>query len=191
MFLLWATFVGILSLGGYYISNNLLAREYIVHNHGVILITGASTGIGSHAAITLAEKGYIVYAGVRKEKDMENIRNLGIKNLLPLQLDVSLHSSCVEAMNFITEETERLNLPFVALVNNAGVSRKLPVEFHDVDDAKKVFDTNYFGVLDMVQLALPQLRKSQGRIIMTSSITGFLGNTTFQWNFDSFRSSTN
>lgn len=175
MMLVSAVVALLLSISGYFLSDVLLSREYLVHDHGIILITGASTGIGSHAAITLAEKGYTVYAGVRKEKDMETIRNMGNKNLFPIQLDVGDHLSCVEAINYITRETERLNIPFVALINNAGISRKLPVEFHDINDAKKVFDTNYFGVLDMVQLTLPLLRKSQGRIIMTSSITGFLG----------------
>jgi NAD(P)-dependent dehydrogenase (short-subunit alcohol dehydrogenase family) len=123
----------------------------------------------------LADRGYRVYAGVRRDKDVGMITELGKSNLFPLLVDVSSHPSCVQAIEFLTQETQRLGLPFVALVNNAGVSRKLPVEFHELSDAKRVFDTNYFGVLDMVQLSLPLLRKSQGRIIMTSSITGFIG----------------
>ena len=119
----------LVSLGGYYLSNHLLAREYLVHEGGIILISGASTGIGHHAAVTLAEKGYHVFAGVRKEKDVEMIKQTKQSNLYPIILDVSEHDSCVNAMNFITQETKRLNLPFIALVNNAGVSRKLPSSF--------------------------------------------------------------
>jgi NAD(P)-dependent dehydrogenase (short-subunit alcohol dehydrogenase family) len=175
------------TLGTYFLSNTLLVRKYLVHDQGIILITGASTGIGFDAALALAQtrtiaragatghSRYQVYAGVRKNQDVERIQNLNITNLTPIILDVSEHQSCVEVMKFMTQETERLQLPFIALVNNAGISRKLPIEFHDLNDAKRVFNTNYFGALDMVQLSLPLLRKSQGRIVMTSSITGFIG----------------
>ena len=174
------------ALGGYFLSNSLLAREYPVSPQGIILITGASTGIGFDAALTLAELGdhYRVYAGVRKDQDLLHIKSLNITNLTPILLDVGQHQSCVQVMNFMTQETERLQLPFIALVNNAGVSRKLPIEFHDLDDAKRVFNTNYFGALDLVQLSLPLLRKSQGRIVMTSSITGFIGRSLFLVHLD-------
>jgi NAD(P)-dependent dehydrogenase (short-subunit alcohol dehydrogenase family) len=188
--LLLSFFVLCFTLGGYFLSISLLAREYPVHNQGIVLITGASTGIGFDAALSLAEIGtaagdrddryhYHVYAGVRKDQDIVRIKNLNITNLTPILLDVSQHQSCVQVMNFLTQETDRLQLPFIALVNNAGVSRKLPIEFHDLDDAKRVFNTNYFGALDMIQLSLPLLRKSQGRIVMTSSITGFIGQFLF------------
>jgi short-subunit dehydrogenase len=71
--------------------------------------------------------------------------------------------------------SEEHKLPFVALVNNAGISRKQVAEFHDVSDAKDVFETNFFGVLDLVQQSMPHLRKSKGRIVMISSLAGFLG----------------
>jgi short-subunit dehydrogenase len=65
-------------------------------------------------------------------------------------------------------------IPYVALVNNAGISRKQVAEFHDISDAKDVFETNFFGVLDLVQQSLPELRKNKGRVIMVSSLSGFL-----------------
>lgn len=172
-----------LSYLSYYFSNIFLLKEYKVYNKGIILLTGASTGIGKDASEILSSSSlsynYIVYAGVRKEKDIEIINNIGNKNLKPILLDVSNYNSCVNVYEFIKNETERLNLPFIALVNNAGISRKLPAEFHDINDAKRVFDTNYFGPLQLTQLFLPLLRQSQGRIIMTSSITGFLGKIIF------------
>lgn len=167
-------FILFLSLFSYYFSNIFFLKEYKVYNHGIILLTGASTGIGKHSSEVLANYGYIVYAGVRKDKDIEIINKLNNKNLKPILLDVSNYTSCLNVKEFILQETKRLNLPFIALVNNAGISRKLPVEFHDINDAKRVFDTNYFGPLQLTQLFLPLLRESQGRIIMTSSITGFL-----------------
>jgi len=61
------------------------------------------------------------------------------------------------------------------VVNNAGISRTSPAEYHLVQDAKQVFDTNFFGVLDLVQLTIPLLRDSKGRIIMVSSLAGLIG----------------
>jgi len=90
--------------------------------------TGASTGIGRHAVETLAKEGkWIVYAGVRKPADAEELATLKIPNLRPLLLDVSDEESVVRAHEEIVAELTKEGLPFVALVNNAGVSSNAPV----------------------------------------------------------------
>jgi NADPH:quinone reductase-like Zn-dependent oxidoreductase len=66
--------------------NLWLRKEFKVHNEGVVLVTGASTGIGRHAAEALAASGYTVFAGVRKQKDAENIKSSNIPNLRPIIL---------------------------------------------------------------------------------------------------------
>ncbi len=151
--------------------------EYPVSTEGIILITGASTGIGRHAAEHLANKykSHIILAGVRKETDASSIRDSEIENLLPIIIDVTSHDSCVKAVGEILSLMEKKSLPFVGLVNNAGIGRTVPIEFHQIDDARKVFDTNFFGVLDLIQLTLPMLRASKGRIINISSIAGMIG----------------
>ncbi len=153
----------------------LTKKSYTRHKAGIVLITGASTGIGRHAAEHIAKKSkFLVLAGVRKEVDAESIRSMNIPNLKPLIIDVAVHSSCVTAVDNIRVMMKELSLPFVCLVNNAGINRHLVAEFQPVEDAKALFDTNFFGVLDLVQLTTPLLRESKGRIINLSSVSGFI-----------------
>jgi short-subunit dehydrogenase len=150
-------------------------RQYKVHSEGIVLITGASTGIGRDAAVYLTEHtGYLVLAGVRKESDFSSIDKLGKKNLKPVLIDVSSHESCTKTVQEIRALSESRGLPFVGLVNNAGVGHFNPVEFQDLDAARSLFDTNFFGLLDLTQQVLPLLRASQGRIVMLSSVSGFV-----------------
>ncbi len=153
----------------------LVKKSYKVNKSGIVLITGASTGIGRHAAEYFAKHhSFLVLAGVRKEVDAAQIRAMNIPNLQPLIVDVAVHESCVAAVESIKETMVKLKLPFVGLVNNAGINRHLPAEFQPLEDAKALFNTNVFGVLDLIQLTLPLLRESKGRIIMLSSVSGFI-----------------
>ena len=170
-------FIGLVPLLYIVVNNLFIARKYVVHSKGIILITGASTGIGRHAAEYLSRKypAYLILAGVRKDTDADTISQLNIKNLSPIKIDVSSHESVVAAVEFVKETSVQSKLPLIAIVNNAGISRSSPAEYHDIGDAKRVFDTNFFGVLDLVQQTLPLLRESKGRIIMISSIAGLIG----------------
>ena len=160
------TLVGVLVAVMY----TLLKKSYTAHNSGVILISGASTGIGNHAAITLANtnKQFIVYAGVRKEKDFKAILDLKLPNLLPILLDVTDELSVQKAITSIKESGQ----PLIALVNNAGISRSSTLEFHTVSDLKAIFETNFFGMARLTQVSLPLLRESKGRIVQISSVAG-------------------
>lgn len=148
-------------------------KEYFVHTKGIILVTGASTGIGRDAAEYLSKNtGFLVLAGVRKESDYQNILESN-KQMLPFMIDVASHESCVSAVGKIQELTKKYNLPFVGLVNNAGIGGNYsPLEYQDMVYARTLFDTNVFGLLDLTQQALPLLRASQGRIVMISSLSG-------------------
>lgn len=153
----------------------LSQREYPVHENGIILISGASTGIGNHAAQYLASHGYTVFAGVRKEKDVQAIRQLNLPRLFPILLDVTKSETCLQAVHNIQQYARDNQLPIIALVNNAGVSRKFPAEIHDITDIRRVFETNFFGMIQLTQLFIPILRQTHGRILMISSISGFVG----------------
>lgn len=154
-------------------------KLFKVHTDGVVLVTGASSGIGRDAAVRLAESGYHVFAGVRTEEDARKVLNLQVTNLFPVMLDVTSHASCIEAVATVALYSGEKNLPVVALVNNAGISRRIVAEFHDIDDIRKVFDTNVFGLIDITQLMIQLLRNSNGRIVMISSIAGFFGKFLF------------
>ena len=140
--------------------------------HGIVIVTGASSGIGASAAqhVARGHPGWTVLAGVRKEADAAAVSALGVANLRPLILDVASESSRSAAV----AEVLAMGKPVLALVNNAGVSRGAPVEFHDVADARAVFETNVFGLLGLTQALLPALRASRGRVVFISSVAGFI-----------------
>lgn len=152
-----------------------IKKAYKVHKSGYILITGASSGIGLHAAEHMAKHHkFTVLAGVRKEKDAQEIRNKKIPNLHPIIIDVNHHDSVVKCAETVRHMMKQHGLPFVALVNNAGINRHLPLEFNPIEDVKAVYNTNVFGTLECIQQFLPMLRESQGRVINMSSVSGFL-----------------
>lgn len=163
-----ASVIGFISLIG--------GKTYTVHQSGIVVITGASTGIGRHAAEHLAQKhkSYLVLAGVRRASDAESIKDMGISNLQPIIVDVTDHNSIVRAVDEVKALIEKTTLPLIAVVNNAGIAQRSTLEFHRIESIRTIFDTNYFGVIDLTQQVLPLLRASKGRIINISSVAGFL-----------------
>ena len=159
-----------------FLLNFLIQKEYsIPSSSGIIIISGASTGIGYHLSISLAQKGYYIFAGVRKDKDLENLKNLNLTNLLPIKFDVTDHQQILSSSLTILKFSKDNKKPIIGLINNAGVSRKVLGEFHDLKDARRVFDTNFFGMVDLTQTYLPILRETKGRIVMISSLSGLVG----------------
>ena len=156
--------------------DHLLQKSFTTHARGIVLISGASTGIGRHAAEYLANNtDLVILAGVRKQSDADEVTAMKIPNLVPVILDVAVHESSVAAVKSVQKLMQTNNLPLVAVINNAGISRRASLEMHDLQDIRYVFETNLFGALDLTQLALPLLRQSKGRILMVSSIAGKVG----------------
>ena len=125
-----------------YVLQYLSQPTYPVHEHGGILVTGASTGIGRHAALSLAGRGYTVYAGVRKQSDAASLNGEGLGDRLrPIILDVTKTEQIAAAVTEIQASPE----PFIALVNNAGVDGHDVVELMDLEAARWTFDVNFFG----------------------------------------------
>eukprot|EP00913_Durusdinium_trenchii_P032809 g30714.t1 len=149
------------------------APTYPVHQSGAVLITGASTGIGLHAAKGLAEMGYRVYAGVRSQADVEKIKREN-PSLEPVIIDVTIEETVTRTVQQIKEELKIQGLKFVGLVNCAGVSRRLPLELEDMDIVKQLYEVNVFGVTRVTQAFLELLRDSQGRIVNIGSVAALL-----------------
>jgi len=149
-------------------------KEFPVHKQGGILVTGASSGIGRDVAIALAERGYVVFAGVRNEQDYGSVKKENIQKLKPVIIDVTKQETVDSCFKTIVKELGRL--PFVALVNNAGIAKTYPIEFMSLDDTKWSFEVNYFGMIRVTQKFLPLLRKAgQGaRIVQISSVAGLV-----------------
>lgn len=136
-----------------------------------ILITGASSGVGKATALHLDECGYQVFAGVRNKKDADKLKEEASDSLKPIFLDVTDSESIEQAVDVIKSETGgRL----FGLVNNAGIGISGVVETLPVDDIRKVFDVNVFGLMNVTKAFIPLLRESQGRIINIGSSLGFI-----------------
>jgi len=131
-----------------------------------IVITGASTGIGEAATRALVARGHRVYAGVRKDADGERLsKELG-ERCTPLKLDTTVSEQIAAAAQVLA--STRVD----ALVNNAGIAVPGPLEFLPIDELRRQFEVNVFGVIALTQALLPRLRESRGRIVNTGSIGG-------------------
>ena len=128
------------------------------------MITGASTGIGLAAANALREKGFDVFAGVRKAEDAERAGEAGFR---PLTIDVTDSASIAAA----AEEVGAAG-SLTALVNNAGVAIAGPVEYVPIEQWRNQIEVNLIGQVAVTQAFLPLLRAAGGRIVNISSIGG-------------------
>ena len=134
----------------------------------VVLITGCSTGIGRATAERLAKKGWNVYAPARRLESIEDLMQKGCKTLA---LDVTDEASMRAAVDQVVAEEGAVG----ALVNNAGYSQSGALESVPMDQLRRQFETNVFGLLRMCQLVLPGMREQRdGRIVNVSSMGGRL-----------------
>jgi NAD(P)-dependent dehydrogenase (short-subunit alcohol dehydrogenase family) len=138
------------------------------NNHRAVLITGTSTGIGRAAALHLDQSGYRVFASVRKEQDGDSLRKEASGRLCPILLDVTDEATILRARDEVTRTVGQDGL--WGLVNNAGVSFRTPIEFAPLDEFRKLYDTNVFGLLAVTQAFLPLVRQAHGRVINASSL---------------------
>lgn len=132
----------------------------------VILITGASSGIGFDAAQTLAHQGHHVYAAARRTALMEPLKELGAH---VIEMDVTDETSMIQGVEAVIQAEGRIDV----LVNNAGYGYFGAIENVPMEDARRQLEVNVFGLARLTQLVLPHMRKQgQGRIVSTSSIAG-------------------
>lgn len=137
---------------------------------GTVVITGASTGIGEATATLLAERGFTVFAGVRKEADGQKLASRGLENLRPLKIDVASADSIAAAVKEVEAAVGTRGLS--GLINNAGISGGGPLEFTPIAEIRQMFDVNVFGLIETTQAFLPLVRLARGRIVCTGSISG-------------------
>ena len=130
------------------------------------LVTGASSGIGEETARTLHKLGYTVYAAARRTDRLEQLTPIGIH---ALAMDVTDDESMTSGIEKIIAETGRIDV----LVNNAGYGSFGAIEDVPIDEARRQFEVNVFGLARLTQLVLPHMRAQRsGTIINISSIGG-------------------
>ncbi|WP_026922736.1 SDR family NAD(P)-dependent oxidoreductase [Glycomyces arizonensis] len=135
-----------------------------------VLLTGANGGIGTPAALRLAEAGRIVYAGMRGT-DRHGAFD-GVERIRPLPLDVTDPASVAEALGRIAAERGEAGLQ--AVVNNAGVIVQGPLELVPDAELHRQFDVNVFGPVRVIRAALPLLRAGRGRIVNVGAPTAYV-----------------
>jgi len=129
-----------------------------------ILITGCSTGIGHATALRLARAGHTVYATARRVDSIADLRAAGARTLA---LDVTDEESMAAAVQHVVDEQGAVGV----LINNAGYSQSGAMESLSMDDLRRQFETNVFGLVRMCQLVLPAMRQQHwGRIVNISSM---------------------
>lgn len=137
-------------------------------NQKVILLTGASSGIGKQTAEVLAKEGHKVYTGARRVDQMESLKAFGVT---PLKLDVTDEESIVAAVAQVIRKEGRIDV----LINNAGYGSYGAIEDVTTEEAKAQFEVNLFGLARLTREVLPYMRKQgSGRIINVTSMGGRL-----------------
>ena len=135
----------------------------------IVLITGASSGIGRAASIYLASRGFVVYGTSRKVRDDEELNKY---NINMLKMDVRDDDSVRQAVKEIISREGRIDSVF----NNAGTGISGPLEETTLEEYKELFESNYFGMVRIVKEVLPHMRRAgKGLIINSSSIGGVIG----------------
>ena len=135
-----------------------------------ILVTGASTGIGWATSLELAEKGWRVFAAVRKEADAKKLRDASSGKITTVIMDIVDYESVKRGAREIEKALGGAGLD--ALFNNAGISVQGPLEIIPIELFEQQIRVNVFGHVFVTQTFLPLLRKAQGRIVFTSSESG-------------------
>lgn len=145
-------------------------------HHGkqkAVLVTGATSGIGLRIAEELSANGYFVYAGARKQEDIDRLNKMD--NVEAVRLDVTIQADIDAAVVHIREAGRGL----YGLINNAGVFIGGPVMDVDIEETMWLFDVNVFGVYRVTQAFAPMIVAEKGRITTISSISGIASSRFF------------
>jgi NAD(P)-dependent dehydrogenase (short-subunit alcohol dehydrogenase family) len=161
-------FLAVLCVASVCLSITIAAQESTTTGQKAILVTGASTGIGRHIAETLAAEGHFVYAGARKQKDLDALS--AIENIQGIKLDVTIQAEIDAAVETISNAGRGL----YGLINNAGVAVIGPMIEVDEEDMQFQMDVNLFGPYRVTRAFAPLIIESKGRITTTGSISGIL-----------------
>ncbi len=158
----------------------------------IALVTGANKGLGFETAKQLAQLGHFVYLSCRDlslgQQAVDKLHELGLTNTAIIQIDVTTLKTIVEARKTIETKSNHLDI----LINNAGILGTMPqpAATVSVDEIRRIFDTNFFGTIQVTQEFLPLLQKAEtGRIVnVTSDISSLTLHNDPSWKYYPFKS---
>ncbi len=140
----------------------------------VVIITGASSGIGKALAYEFARKGSKIVMGARNYEALTeiatDIKNNG-GNVVFAQTDVSVEADCKNLIQTAIDQYGKIDI----LINNAGISMRALFENTDLDVIKKLMDVNFWGAVFCTKYALPHIIKQKGSVVAVSSVAGIKG----------------
>ncbi len=140
----------------------------------VVIVTGASSGIGEACAIEFAKKGANVVIAARSidklETVAEAVKKIGVE-VLAVKCDVSIKSDCENLINETIKQFNRIDV----LINNAGISMRAIFNDMELDVLERVMNINFYGAVYCTKYALPHILKNKGSVVGVSSIAGYLG----------------
>lgn len=136
-------------------------------HHELVVVTGASSGIGLATAQRLAADGFHVLAGVRRPEDANRIKSDSIE---PVIVDITKTDTLAALAERIASDPQ--SRPLRAVVNNAGIAVNAPVEMAPLDEWRRQFEVGVIGQIAVIQALTPALLKSSGRIINIGSVGG-------------------
>jgi NAD(P)-dependent dehydrogenase (short-subunit alcohol dehydrogenase family) len=141
----------------------------------VAIVTGTSSGIGYETALALARDGFYTFATVRNAKKADKILQVAKKeklNIESIELDVDDEKSISAAIEKIISKKQRIDV----IVNNAGWGLFGSVEDVSLKDFRAQFETNFFGIISIIQKVAPIMRRQDsGIIVNVSSVAGRIG----------------
>jgi NAD(P)-dependent dehydrogenase (short-subunit alcohol dehydrogenase family) len=141
----------------------------MVHK-GVVVVSGASRGVGRAAAEMLADAGYLVFAGVLTAAEAQawQDRRVADGSLVPIALDLTRPADIDGLLAALDRASG--GIPFWALVNVAGLAQFDVIEHVDQKMMRRIFDVNVFGALALAQALVPRIKQSRGRLIFVTSM---------------------
>jgi len=135
-------------------------------HHPVAIVTGVSSGIGRATAELLAQRGFRVFGTVRRTSAITAVPGIDLA-----QLDVRDDHAAAELVEHVLARAGRIDV----LVNNAGYAVAGSAEETSIEQARALFETNFFGILRMMRTVLPPMRaRGTGRIVNISSVLGLV-----------------
>ena len=153
------------------VSNTSIVIAQSAEPQKAVLVTGASSGIGRKITERLASKGFLVYAGARAQKDLDELNT--IKNVHSVRLDVTIASDIENAVATITKDGHGL----WGVVNNAGVVGVAPLAEITDKELDAVLSVNLYGPIRVTRAVAPLLFESKGRVVNISSLNGIVASS--------------